>query len=283
MKAGLSDVSALPPSVSVRRGLDLSALVALGVLTFRQNVRGRRLIILSLLFLLPSVIAILTRLAPYPPPPEMFEFSLVFLLIPHALVTLTALLYSAGCIQDEVEEQTLTYLLLRPLPRWAIYCTRLFVTWLTTTLLTGVFTFVTYIVIYWGTSDLWGDVIPVRASKTVALLALMLCGYCCGFGALGMYTRRALFAGLIYILAFEGLLANIEFVGRRMTVMYYFRILADHWLQPSGAKAWSIALETAPTVNQCLYILLGASAVFALLGALLMMRREFRMKTQEGS
>ena len=41
--------------------------------------------------------------------------------IPHALAPLAALLYSAGIIQDEVEDQTLTYLLLRPLPRWALY------------------------------------------------------------------------------------------------------------------------------------------------------------------
>ena len=44
-----------------------------------------------------------------------------FNLIPHALAPLAALFYAAGIIQDEVEEQTLTYLLLRPLPRWALY------------------------------------------------------------------------------------------------------------------------------------------------------------------
>jgi hypothetical protein len=65
--------------------------------------------------------------------------------------------------------------------------------------------------------------------------------------------------------------------------MYYFRVLADRWLHPSGVEEWSIDLATAPTVRECLFILLGTSAVFALLGAWMMMRREFRMKTPEGS
>jgi hypothetical protein len=48
-------------------------------------------------------------------------------------------------------------------------------------------------------------------------------------------------------------------------------------------SAWSIDLATAPTVRECLLSLAGASAVLALIGALAMMRREFRMKTPDGS
>src|SRR5262245_23358981 len=95
----------------ISRSFDLSAIGALFVLTLRQHLRGRRLLILSLLFLLPSVLAAVVRLLPYPPEPAALEFWLVFTLIPHALAALTALLYAAGMINDEVEEQTLTYLL----------------------------------------------------------------------------------------------------------------------------------------------------------------------------
>ena len=60
---------------------------------------------------------------------------------------LAALLYAAGIIQDEVEEQTLTYLLLRPLPRWALYLVKLLATLLVTSVLTAVFTAATFAVI----------------------------------------------------------------------------------------------------------------------------------------
>ena len=124
MKPALASLPVTPVTSAVRGGFDLTALTALFVLTLRQHLRGRRLLVLSLLFLLPSAMVCLFRLGHHPPNPGHLEFATVFNLIPHALATLTALLYAAGMIQDEVEEQTLTYLLLRPLPRWALYLTK---------------------------------------------------------------------------------------------------------------------------------------------------------------
>jgi len=262
--------------------LQLAALWPLFILSLRQHLRGRRLLVLSLLFLLPSVLAALVRVAPYPPPPDQLEFAFIFNLIPHTLATLTALLYAAGIIQDEVEGQTLTYLLLRPLPRWALYLTKLLATILVTAVLTGVFTIFAFVVIYWNTPELWGDVLPGRAFKTAALLALAQAAYCSLFGALGLVTRRSLIAGLAYIVVFEGLLANLDFVVRKLTVMYYFRVLAVRWLGVP-ANEWSLDLAVAPGSNSCLLILLGVAAVFTILGAALMMSREFRMKTPEGN
>jgi ABC-2 type transport system permease protein len=259
-----------------------AALAALFGLTLRQYVRGRRLLILSLLFLLPSVLAAVTRLLPHPPEPEHMEFVFVLNFIPHALAPLVALLYAAGMIQDEVEEQTLTYLLLRPLPRWALYLAKLAAAWLVTAVLTGVFTTLALAVVWWGQPELWGDVLPVRAAKVAGLLALAQFGYCALFGALGLFTRRSLLVGLAYIVAFEGLLANVRIVARQLTVMYYFRVLAVHWLDPAGQKAWGIDLDAAPAAAGCVQVLLIAGAVLALLGTLMMTRREFRMKTPEG-
>jgi ABC-2 type transport system permease protein len=283
MKPATADAPGPIAEVPARGGFDLTALTALFVLTLRQHLRGRRLLILSLLFLLPGGLAALVKLAPYPPAPGELEFAFVFNLIPHALVTLTALLYAAGIIQDEVEEQTLTYLLLRPLPRWALYVTKLGVAWLVTSVLTGVFTTLALVVIYWNTAELWGDVLPGRALKTAGLLALAQVGYCSLFGLLGLLTRWSMLAGLAYIIAMEGLLASFDLVVRRLTVMYYFRVLSVRWLEPPGIKVWSLDLATAPSAGACVLTLLGAGAVFVLLGAVMMMRREFRMKTPEGS
>lgn len=283
MKTASAELLEPVTEVRLRRGFDPVALTALAVLTLRQNLRGRRLLVLSLLFLLPVVLAGVVKLVPFPPTPQELEFAFVFNLIPHALAPLTALLYAAGIVQDEVEEQTLTYLLLRPLPRWAMYITKLAVTWLTTSVLTGVFTTLTLLVIYWNTPELWGDVLPGRAAKIAALMALAQAGYCALFGVLGLMTRRSLVAGLAYIIAFEGLLANFDAVVRRLTVMYYFRVLSVRWLDLPLGKEWSLDLATAPTVRDCLVTLLAASGVFVLWGAAMMMRREFRMKTAGSS
>src|SRR5207245_1714532 len=68
------------------RGFDLAALWALFVLTLRQHLRGRRLLVLSLLFLMPSVLALLFQLASHPPNAGDLELGLVFNLIPLAQV-----------------------------------------------------------------------------------------------------------------------------------------------------------------------------------------------------
>src|SRR5690348_4627308 len=95
----------------LRGGLDLRALAALFGLTLRQHARGRRLLILIVLFALPSAVAILARVTNEQASTEKLSFGLLFTLLPHALAPLAALLYASGMIQDEVEEQTLTYLL----------------------------------------------------------------------------------------------------------------------------------------------------------------------------
>jgi ABC-2 type transport system permease protein len=282
----MKPVIAAPPGpapAALRRGFDPTALGALFVLALRQHLRGRRLLLLALLFLLPAALAVVIRLTPYAPPADEVAFALVFNLIPHALLPLTALLFAAGIVQDEVEGQTLTYLLLRPLPRWALYLTKLVVTILVTAALTGVFTVLTFAVIYWDAAGWWHAVPLERALQTAGLLALAAAAYCSLFAVLSMFTRYALIVGLGYIVGFEGLLANFEFVGRRLTVMYYFRVLSVRWLGLTGHEVWSLDLATAPGVRACVLTLLGVSAVPALLGAVAMMRREFRMKTPEGS
>jgi ABC-2 type transport system permease protein len=284
VRSPLSDVNKASFDIGQRMpDFGLLPLGALFVLTLRQHLRGRRLLVLSLLFLLPSVLAAIASLTPHSPPPEHLEFAFVFNLIPLALATLTALLYAAGIIQDEVEEQTLTYLLMRPLPRWALYLTKLVVTMLVTMVLTGVFTTLTLVVIYWNTDQLLGEVLPWRALKIASLLALALAAYCSLFGAIGLLLRRSMIVGLAYIIVFEGLLSGFVAVARQLTVMYYFRLLVLYWLDPPDGAIWKLDLDNSPSATRCVNTLLAATAVFALVSAAVMMRREFRMKTPDGS
>ena len=216
---------------------------------------------------------------------EELEFGFVFWLLPHALVPLTALLYASGMIQDEIEEQTLTYLLIRPLPKWSIYLTKWLATLIVTSVLTAVFTLATYLAIHVG---IGGDFLgpqPLRALKTACLFALALVAYCSILGLISLLTRRSLVAGVAYIFIFEGLLANIDFVIRKLTVMYYFRVLVERWIGISSKAmdVWSIDLSKAPSSTNCLLTLLLVSLVCTLLGALTFTAREFRLKTPEGS
>lgn len=267
--------------VELTHRVEWSALAALFWLSLRQLVRGRRLLVLSFLFTLPIIVAILARNASHGPPTDELEFVLVLTLIPNALAPLAALIYASGMIQDEVEEQTLTYLLVRPLPKWGIYLAKLTAIVLLTIMLAGLFTLATFAVIYWGTPNIAENVVP-RAAKAVCLLDLSLVGYCSLFGCLSLFERRSLLIGVVYIAVFEGLLANIDFVARRLTVMYYFRVLTERWLIISP-KFSNIDLAEAPSNLECVATILLGSLAATAIGATLFCTREFRMKTPEGN
>jgi ABC-2 type transport system permease protein len=262
-------------------GPRLSALATLFVLSLRQHIRGKRLLILSLIYLIPVTIAAIGRR--FDNHYEQFEYVLLFIMIPNAIAPLAALLYASGIIQDEVEDQTLTYLLIRSLPKRSLYLVKLLATFVTTIVLTTAFTTITCVVIYWGAPNLWGAIVPERAAKIAALMALSLVTYCSLFGCLSLFARRSLVVGIGYIIVLEGMLGSWDFAARRLTVVYYFRVLVARWLgiQEGFAREWSLHLDTDPTAQQCVLILLVASLVAGFLASQVFASREFHVKTPE--
>ena len=111
------------------------------MLTLRQHVHGKRWLVMGLLFLLPAALAVLCgHSADRQPPPSHWSSSLALMFIPQALLPLVALLYASGMVQDEQEEQTITYLLVRPIPKWALYLVKLLATLTMTVCLVTIFT-----------------------------------------------------------------------------------------------------------------------------------------------
>jgi ABC-2 type transport system permease protein len=270
------------PRLTLPHTLKLSALGTLFNLTLRQQLRGRRLLVLCCLYLLPVGLVILVRSVETHFEAAAAEVGLILVMIPHTLVPLTALLYAAGMIHDEIEEQTLTYLLVRPLPKWGIYLTKLFATMVVTMVLATCFTMLTYVAVYWGEPNLWGEIIPRRALQVAGITCLALVAYCAGFGCLSFLTRWPLVVGMGYIALFEGLLANIDFAIRRLTVNYYFRVLIQEWLD-KRVPDWQLKAGETPAAATCVLILLGAGVVATFLAIVMFTTREFRVKTPEGS
>ncbi len=268
--------------VRLSRRVPFSALAALLNITAARQVRGRRLLILCVLFALPILFAVLAHRFEDPYQLEDVEAVLIFGLIPQAFLPLAALLFSSGMVQDDVEEQTLTYLLIRPIPRWLIYLVKVAGTWLVISLLNALFTTAALVAVYWGTGELATGALFQRAGILAAILSLSLFAYTAFFGGLSLLARRSLVLGVIYIIVFEGVVANNDFMIRHVTVMYYVRTLCVRWL---GLRVsdWAIDLAAAPSVNTCLLTLIGTGSVLALLGAWLFRVREFRVKTPEGS
>jgi ABC-2 type transport system permease protein len=278
------------------RELNLSGLWTLYTFTLRQHRHGKRWMIMAVLMLLPAGLAILVRSTAHDVPGVAMEFIFAFMFIPQALLPLASLIYASGMIQDEQEEQTITYLLVRPIPKWAIYLMKLLATLTVVVGLTVVFTALTYAAIYLGAKNTEENVL-IRCLRASSIHALAVVAYCCLFGLMSLITKRILIVGILYIALVEGLFANLAFGIRLITVIYYARLIAYRTLAfivptPEGpsnfaADAWQLDIRNDPNLLEhpqlatCLTILLVASAACGLLAAFLCSRREFHVKTPE--
>jgi ABC-2 type transport system permease protein len=268
--------------VAMARGVSLSALGALFWLTLRQHARARKLIFLACLFLLPGVIAIIARLSEPTLRLTQTEYAMVFFVLPHALLPLLGLLYASGMIQDEIEEQTLTYLLVRPLPKAAVYLTKFLATLLFTVGFAAVFIVVTFVAVWAGSPDIAKAVTPEVVGKTVCLMALSLFGYESLFGLLSLLLKRSLMVAVAYIVVFEWALANVDFAVRKLTVVYYFRVLELRWLHPDLPNK-TLDLAKSPSALAAVLTGLIAGVVFTGIATAIFRTREFHVKTPEGS
>ncbi len=275
----------------------LGSCWTLYLLTLRQHLHGRRWIALAVLFMLPAGLAVVIQSTRARAPDTFLDFLLSWILIPQALLPLIALLYASGIIQDEQEDQTITYLLIRPLPKWLLYIVKMIATWTTTVVLVVLLTVLTYAAIYIRSDVPVADV-AARCFKTAAIQSLAVVTYCSIFGLLGLLTKRSLIVGILYTVVVEGLFANLPLSVRMSTVIYYTRIMAYRTLSfgvtwPNGdqndvaAEAWFLDVASDPQLKEhprllsCVLVLSVISVVCTVIAAALCSQREFHVKTPE--
>jgi len=130
-----------------------------------------------------------------------------------------ALILASAALGDFVDDRTLVYMWLRPVPRWQIAAGAA---------LASVGTALPLVAIpltlgaYLGSADA-----TIAAGAAAASLVATL-GYAGVFLALGFKVRRALVWGLAYILIWEGFLANSVSFAAKLSIGIYARSLLQH-------------------------------------------------------
>ncbi len=296
--ASQNELSAgMPASIATAGGGIGPAIWALYHLAMRQHLHGRRWIAMLLLALLPAIIALITRGTDPFAAPKAMEFGLIFMLIPQGLLPLLALVYASGVMQDEQEDQTLTYLFIRPIRKWLIYLVKLAAAVTAAETLSVMSIALTYAAIYHGVHGPDGEAAHILARCLVAsaIHGLAVLAYCGIFGFMGLVTRRVLVVGILYIALFEGLFANIPFNLRIVTVIYYARLLiyrllpfrgrSGNGVHATAARTWNLVirgdrhLKAYPHSWVCISVLLSTCIIAALLAAYICNNREFYVKT----
>jgi ABC-2 type transport system permease protein len=312
-------------AITLDRSISLGSLWTAFTLSMRNLCRLRRLLALAVLFLMPVVLLIVFRTVAIPDitknqqqivmrqqgdgtwkevrqnldpdrlPREMMraEFISVFWIIAIVAAPLTILLFASGMIRDEQEDQTLTYLMVRPVPRWAIYFTKLLASIIVAWILTILGIAVALLTLWWGSNEPPTAGVLARFFWMALAFLLLIAVNGSVFAFVGVFFRRSLIIGAVYIAVFEGFLANFPFVLRKFTTMHYFQciirnLIGDDYMKWNRSRTdpvfmWSIANEVVPDTQECVITLMVVMLLASLLGMYFFSTREFRMKTPEGN
>ena len=169
-------------------------------LTLRALAGRRRTVLIALLAWLPVLLGILVRVGggrPDAPP-------ILDALVIRTVCPLVALVVGTGVIGSEIEDGTLVFQLVKPVPRS--------VTAVAKALVAAVLTAILIVPPVVVTGLLLGGFGPDAIQTSVGFAVAVLVGgtaYAIGFTALGVVTSRALIVGLGYTLIWEGVLAGI--------------------------------------------------------------------------
>jgi ABC-2 type transport system permease protein len=293
----------------MERSLSLSALWTSFTITLQGLLQWRRLIVLLVLALLPLValfffraigVAQINRTNPFLLSPRFMEIEFLAVLAYYAsvVIPITVLLFASGMIRDEQENQTLTYILLCPIPRWALYLSKLLAALLVAWLLVIVCMAVLLFCLWTGAEaeppvhwfQRWLTLVPSSALLIAANGGL--------FALISVLLRPALILGVVYIALFEVFLANFEFVLRKFTSVHYYQCIILNWIGSQyeftldGSPKLSVIMydvwrlsreKIRPETQECVITLLSIFLVTTLLGMYFFTKKEYRLKTPEGN
>jgi ABC-2 type transport system permease protein len=204
----------------------LSVVAEIGRVTARQLLGRRRTVLLVLLAAVPLLLGLMFRASGFHGASVLadrdFIASVFDALVITLLVPLIALLFGTAAFGAEIEDGTVVYLLAKPVQRAAVVAAKMAVACAAAVILSAGSTLLTGLV---ALSDVNGAGGVIRGYAVGAAAGAVVYGAV--FVALSLLTSRALVAGLLYMLLWEGVLANFLSGIRFLSIRQYALGIAD--------------------------------------------------------
>ena len=166
-------------------------------------------------------------------------------------VPVLAVFYGTALIADEVEDKTITYLLIRPVPRAAVLLGK-YLAYLVCTVA----------VVLPAVVLMWLLIVPVGGSLAqsfpdlLADLGIVVAGlaaYGAVFALVGATFKRPLLFGLIFVFGWEALAMALPGYLRQVTVAHYLQGLVPHAMPAGGPVDFlQFVFQSAPSIVQSL-------------------------------
>ena len=225
---------------------------ALFMLSLRQAASPKRLLVLTLISLLPvGVVALIAQLDEVDTAGivgNSFEPLVVSLILP-----LVVMVLASSAFGNEVEDRTLSLLTTKPVPRWSLVLAKL----VGTILVAGPIMVGVSVILLALPPDREGGVIAAAAAGTAVGVVV----YAAVFTWAGLVTTRALAFGLVYVLLWEALITSFLGGTRYLSVRSYM-IGVMHGMEGSPfSENLAIGMTTALAGSAVVTVLFFALAV----------------------
>jgi ABC-type transport system involved in multi-copper enzyme maturation permease subunit len=256
-------------------------------LSLAQMLWSRRSVFLALLVTLPVALAGLIRFVIAVEPAALplingqrlsgaalFGLMIWFLYMPF-IIPVLGVFYGTSLIADEVDDKTITYLFVRPIPRGAVLIGKYLAYVVCTTLLvlpSVVLVYFLFVPIGGGSI---GAAFPALVTD-LGLLAIGLVSYGALFAWVGARLKRPLVVGLVFVFGWEPAVLLFPGYLKRATIAYYLQGLVPHAMpQDSAVSVFLQMFQEFPSAPASLAALAGVTLVGVWLAARATESREY--------
>jgi hypothetical protein len=265
----------------------LSAAMRVFDLSLGQMLWSRRTIFLGLIVGSPLALGVLFRVleavgitggvrieGASVPGPTIFG-GMIWLLYLRFIVPVLGVFYGTALIADEVDDKTITYLFVRPIPHGAVLAGKYLAYLVTTVFVVLPSVVILYLlVVPLGNGSLAAS-FPALL-KDLGLLGVGLAAYGAVFAFIGAYFKYPLVTGLLFAFGWEQMALLLPGYLRRLTIAYYLQSLVPHSMPQEGlGSALQALFREVPPVWVSLVWLAGYVVVFIVLAARTVERREY--------
>lgn len=229
-------------------------------LTRRQLFAKRRLYMAIGLALIPAFIALIIKLnAADGDLDAVGSLSTIYQdILMGVLLPLAALIFGTSAFGGEVDDGTLIYLMVKPVPRWHLTLSKYLVALLATLAVV-----LPAILLAWAVMSSEAPFrVPLAYGAGATVSALI---YCAMFVTMGITSRRALAIGLLYIVAFENVLSRTVVGVKSFSVREFGMAVAKNVLGTVVEfTTFTVSMGTVYTMGSIFFVVALAMALFRL-------------------
>lgn len=249
------------------------------IFSFKEMVRRRRLLVMSLVMLIPPLMVLLWRFFNPGFTAIALLDSLMSIIYVHFMVAIVSLAFGLSAIGEIVDDGTVVYYWTRPMRREAIYLGRLFSAQIVSSALLVISIVLCFLVMTLGNSSVLSmEMVKLYVSACVVLLIGSM-AYTTIFAAVGTVLKKPMLPALIFAFWWESISSHAPMKLQELTVACHLRnLLSEPGAESTDARISFLKglLETAdpPSNIESFLVLLSIIAFTTIVGAVLMNRKE---------